>query len=171
MSADDLERELHGLGRDLRPPDGWEERVFARIEAGAAPARRPTGWMLATAAMAVVATFAGWTAWSASDEASKTRKEAATQAERAQRLEDEMRRQVSAELEQIRDSEREIQETLAALQVAKDEHERAQMSVELAKVQQKKSNAVMRLKTFRELKKASKTLARCQDPNDPLCGI
>ena len=176
----DLEQRLGDLGRDLRPPAGWEDRVFARLDEMSAETRpRPTGWMLATAAMALVAVVSGAGAylfWKDNQRlATRAEETAAAAAEHERRVE----AQIEMELEAIRAMDENTARMLADLRQAEDEAARAQLIAEIAKVKSRKESSIERLRALKNVRSKAKdakstgsgAVAKCKDPNDPLCGL
>ena len=174
---DRLADELARAGDGLRPPDGWERRVWERIdrEAYAAPPRR-TGWLAAVAGLSVACV-----ALMILIVVQQRQQHDAAESHHRRAIEASKRRQAEAEarIGTLMAEIDEIQQEQDYLQVQIDN---ADSEAERERLQQEVAVNKRRLETLREQNKRERaTRAREEahrakinvtcDPDDPLCGL
>lgn len=181
MSAETPERDevvetgLEEFRRTVRPKEGWEDRVWARIEARPRALRpaRQLGWIVVVTATTLV--LGGLGVYAYLDSQDKAQQAAVSESARARAVEEihKLQAQINSELEAIMIVDDDTRRQLSALQKAGDAAERDRILANIATNRRAKDQAANKVRDLQSKKvTAKKALGpSCKDPNDPLCGI
>lgn len=154
-----------------------EQRLKMEIEANAihGAKKKPVGLIIGSIIMLLVVGGLGVWAYLRSEESAKQAKAAELARQQAEEENAKLQAQINTELEAIKAIDEDTNRQLAALQKASDEAEKARILAAIEKNRQSKeasANKVKNLRTKQAEKKTGTTpVAKCKDPNDPLCGI